>query len=235
VIAAAGSLRHDALVTKIRRAFASLEPTAPNGAIRPPTFHPVIVKREKKNLEQLHVCMGLPAFPASSARRYALFVLNTVLGGNMSSRLWQRVREREGLAYSVFSAVNSFVDCGFLMIYAATNPRQGDRVVNVIVEELRRLKKEPPGKEEIRLARENLKGSLTLSLESASARMMNLARQEIYFRRQFTIEEMLRGLDRVRPAHLQELAEELLDHRPVALAALGRTAAFRSDRRSLRF
>jgi predicted Zn-dependent peptidase len=235
VIAAAGSLRHDSMVGLIRRSFGSLEGTATNGRISPPVFQPGVVKREKKNLEQLHVCLGVRSFPTNSGQRYPLFVLNTVLGGNMSSRLWQRVREKEGLAYSVFSAVNSFLDCGFLMVYAATNPKQGDRVVEVIVEEMRRLKKEPPTREEIRVARENLKGSLMLSLESSSARMMNLARQEIYFGRQASMDEMLRGLDRVRPVHLQELAEELLHGAPAALAALGRTSRFTANRRSLRF
>ena len=235
VIAAAGSLQHDKLVGMIRAGFESLDGIASNGRVKPPTFHPTVVKREKKNLEQLHVCIGLRAFPTNSDKRYTLFVLNTVLGGNMSSRLWQRVREKEGLAYSVFSAVNSFLDCGFLMIYVATNPQKGDRVVELVAEELRRLKKEPPTRGEIQVAKENLKGSLMLSLESSSSRMMNLARQEIYFGRQFSMDEMLRSLDVVRPSHLQELAEELLDRNPTALAALGRTSRFHADRRSLRF
>ena len=235
VIAAAGSLKHEKLVSMVRKRFEQLEGTSKNGRITPPTFYPTVVKREKKTLEQLHVCIGVRSFPTNSAHRYRLFVLNTVLGGNMSSRLWQRVREKEGLAYSVFSAVNSFLDCGFLMIYAATNPKQGDRVVELIVEELKRLKTDPPTKDEIHVAKENLKGSLMLSLESASARMMNLARQEIYFGRQFGMEDMLKGLDKIRPTHLQELAEELLASNPAALAALGQTARFRSDRRTLRF
>ena len=131
--------------------------------------------------------------------------------------------------------MNSFLDCGFLMIYVATNPQKGDRVVELVAEELRRLKKEPPTRGEIQVAKENLKGSLMLSLESSSSRMMNLARQEIYFGRQYSMEEMLRGLDRVRPSHLLDLAGELLDHNPTALAALGKVARFRSDRRALRF
>ena len=235
VIAAAGSLNHENLLRMIRKGFERLEGPPSNGKVTPPRFYPGVVKREKKNLEQLHVCLGMRSFPTSSKKRYALFVLNTALGGNMSSRLWQRVREREGLAYSVFSAVNSFLDCGFLMVYAATNPAQGDRVVALIVEELRRLRKEPPTRTEIEVAKENLKGSLMLSLESSSSRMMNLARQEIYFGRQFSMADMMKSLEFVRPAHLQELAEELLDDNPTALAALGRTARSRSDRRALRF
>jgi predicted Zn-dependent peptidase len=121
------------------------------------------------------------------------------------------------------------------MVYAATNPAQGDRVVALIVEELRRLRKEPPTKGEIEVAKENLKGSLMLSLESSSSRMMNLARQEIYFGRQFSMADMMTSLGNVKPAHLQELTDELLDDNPTALAALGRTARFRSDRRALRF
>jgi predicted Zn-dependent peptidase len=235
VIAAAGSLKHDKLVATVRKRFEQLDGVSKNGRISPPEFFPSVVKREKKNLEQLHVCIGVRAFPTNSAQRYRLFVLNTVLGGNMSSRLWQRIREKEGLAYSVFSAVNSFIDCGFLMIYAATNPKQGDRVVELIIDELKRLKKDPPSRDEIHVAKENLKGSLMLSLESSSARMMNLARQEIYFGRQFGMEEMLRNLDKIRPSDLQALAEELLASNPAALAALGKTSGFRSDRRALRF
>src|SRR5207249_1548568 len=211
------------------------EPGRGPGQVTPPKIHPSVIKREKKNLEQLHVCIGVRAFPTDSPHRYALYVLNTVLGGNMSSRLWQRVREKEGLAYSVFSAVSSFLDCGFLMIYVATNPKEGDKVVAMIVEELRRMKKEPPTREEIEAARENMKGSLMLSLESSSSRMMNLARQEIYYGRQFGLGEMLRGIDQVRPSQLADLAAELFDNGTAALAALGRTSRLRSDRRTLRF
>ena len=235
LIAAAGSLRHEHLVRVLRKSFERMEGRRKNGRITPPSVNPVAVKREKKNLEQLHICIGVPTFPTDSPRRYPLYVLNTVLGGNMSSRLWQRVREKEGLAYSVFSAVNSFLDCGFLMVYVATNPKEGDRVLEMIVAEIRRMKKEPPTKDEIHVAKENLKGSLMLSLESSSARMMNLARQEIYYGRQFDLDDMLRGLDRVGSASLGALAEELFDQDSAGLAALGRIARFRSDRRALRF
>src|SRR5207249_5052299 len=127
----AGSLHPDRLVKTLRRSFDKLQPSTSNGRITPPKFHPTVVKREKKNLEQLHLCIGVRSFPTNSSKRYPLFVLNTVLGGNMSSRLWQKVREKEGLAYSIFSAVNSFIDCGFLMVYVATNPKEGDRVVEL--------------------------------------------------------------------------------------------------------
>jgi len=235
LIAAAGNLSHEKLVSMLRRHFDRMEAASSNGRVTPPRFHPTVVKREKKNLEQLHLCFGVRAFATNSSKRYPLYVLNTVLGGNMSSRLWQRVREKEGLAYSIFSAVNSFLDCGFLMVYVATNPKQGDKVLELIIEEMRRLKKEPPTREEIHVAKENLKGSLMLSLESSSSRMMNLARQEIYYGRQFDLAEMLRGLDRVRPSHLADLADELFDRDTAALAVLGKVARFRSDRRSLRF
>src|SRR5262249_11150031 len=158
----------------------------------------------------LHICLGLPALPTGSRKRFALLVLNTVLGGTMSSRLWQRIREGSGLAYSVYSSANSFADCGFLMIYAATNPSKGDTVIRQIVEELVRLRKEPIGEKELRVAKDHLKGSLMLSLESSSSRMSNLARQEIYFGRQAGNDEVLRAVEAVTPKQVQALARELL-------------------------
>ena len=122
IISAAGNLKHREFVNSFGVAFRSLERGRPNGKLSPPRATPTIAKREKKSLEQLHLCLGLPAFSTTSSKRFTLLVLNTLLGGTMSSRLWQRIREGSGLAYSVYSGSNSFHDAGFLMIYAATNP-----------------------------------------------------------------------------------------------------------------
>jgi predicted Zn-dependent peptidase len=153
----------------------------------------------------------------------------------MSSRLWQRIREDSGLAYSVYSGVNSFVDCGFLMVYAATNPAAGDRVVREVVRELGRLKEEPVADEEFRVAKEHLKGALMLSLESSASRMSNLARQEIYFGRQFTNEQVLRSIDAVTARQLQALARDLFLAEKCALAVVGPLSRFKTRQSHLDF
>ena len=233
VIAAAGNLRHARFVKALSKAFEPLEAGRVDGRITPPRDYPIFVRREKGELEQLHICLGLPALPTTSRQRYKLLVLNTVLGGTMSSRLWQRIREGSGLAYSVFSSVNSFADCGFLMIYAATNPSAGDMVLRQIVEELVRLKSEPIGDKELRVAKDHLKGALMLSLESSSSRMSNLARQDIYFGRQSTNEEVLRCVEAVTTGQLQALARKLLVGERCGLAVVGRLSRFKTRRSAL--
>jgi predicted Zn-dependent peptidase len=155
-------------------------------------------------------------------------VLNTILGGTMSSRLFQKIREECGLAYSVYSGVNTFMDTGVLTIYAATSPRSGDEVVRLVLEELRALRDRGPSDEEVEVAKEHLKGSLMLSLESTSSRMSNLARQEIYLGRQMTLEETLDGIERVTRRKLHNLARNVFDGRRLALAAVGRVSKLSS-------
>ncbi|HKB08287.1 MAG TPA: pitrilysin family protein, partial [Candidatus Polarisedimenticolia bacterium] len=177
MITAAGNLEHERLAEAIRKAFEPIPNTAAAVPIKPPRTSGAIVVREKKELGQLHLCLGVPCFGAPAERRYQEYVLNTLLGGTMSSRLFQHIREERGLAYSVFSSVNSFLDTGNLMVYAATSPESGREVVGLILEEFRKLKEGPVGERELKMARDHLKGSLMLSLESSSSRMSNLARQ----------------------------------------------------------
>jgi len=153
----------------------------------------------------------------------------------MSSRLFQHVREERGLAYSVFSGINSFLDTGNLIVYAATSPETAREVVDLIVQELRQLKEQPVGESELQLARDHLKGSLMLSLESSSSRMSNLARQEVYFGRQFTLNEILQGVERVTSEDLLRLSRDLLDARRCTMAALGKTAGLRLEQVDLTF
>lgn len=235
IIAAAGNLRHAAVARGVARAFESLPKGTVERRYRPPRAYPVVVRKTKKELEQLHVFMGMPAFPTSHPGRFALLVLNTVLGGTMSSRLWQRIREQSGLAYSVYSGVNSFYDCGYQVVYAATSPASGDRVVRQVMDELSRIKREPVTDEELRVAKEHLKGSLMLSLESSSSRMSNLARQEIYFGRQFGNGEVLRAIDAVDAGDVRRVAQEVLTGERCALAVLGRVDRFTTRRSDLAF
>jgi predicted Zn-dependent peptidase len=235
LVTAAGNLEHDRLGRSIRDAFAPLTNGTPPPGNTPPGTRAGIVVREKKELGQLHLCLGVPCYPLPHEKRYQEYVLNTLLGGTMSSRLFQHIREERGLAYSVFSSVNSFLDTGNLLVYAATSPESGREVIELILEEFRRLKQDPVGDKELQMAKDHLKGSLMLSLESSSSRMSNLARQEIYFRRQFTLNEIVEGIDRVTRDELLDLSRELFDPKACTLAVLGNTAGRRVDQVLLSF
>lgn len=235
LIVAAGNLRHERARDLVESAFGGLEPggtTAEAG--RPPKPRGGIVLKEKKQLEQLHLLLGVPAFPEGYEGRYPLFVLNAILGGTMSSRLFQKVREERGLAYSVYSAVNAFLDAGLFLVYAATGAKTGREVLDLILSELSDLASRGPTPAEVTTAKEHLKGSLMLSLESTSSRMSNLARQEIYHRRQFGLEEILAGIAGVTPEAVHEVARRVFSGARPALAAVGRTKALRLAPSALR-
>lgn len=228
LIVAAGNLKHERLLKLLRASFGSMPRTrAPRPESSSPSTRAGMVIRPKKDMEQLHLVLGLPGFPENFAERYPLFVLNAILGGTMSSRLFQRVREERGLAYSVYSAVNAFLDSGLLMVYAATSPSKAREVLEIVVEEMKSLREGGPQPGEIAVAKEHLKGSLMLSLESTVSRMSNLARQELYFRRQFTLSDVLRGLDAVTPASVHAMARRVFRNGHLALAAVGRVGRLR--------
>ena len=234
MVVAAGSLDAADLGRKVRRAFGTLDatPSAPRRS-KLPRAHGGIVRKKKPDLEQLHLLMGLPVFPESHDERYTLHVLNTLLGGTMSSRLFQRIREERGLAYSVFSGVNLFHDSGFLMIYAGTSPDRGREAIELSLVEMADLRDDGPTQEELTVAKEHLKGSLMLSLESTSSRMSNLARQEIYYGRRVGLESILRGIDRVTTHRVQSLARKLFASPPISLAVVGNLSRFKMTDRML--
>jgi predicted Zn-dependent peptidase len=235
LVTAAGNLDHDRLAGAIRDAFEPIPNTSPPVRITAPTPTATIVVREKKELGQLHLCLGVPCFGAPPGRRYQEYVLNTLLGGTMSSRLFQHIREERGLAYAVFSSVNSFLDSGNLLVYAATSPGSGREVVELIVDEFRLLKDKPPADGELKMAKDHLKGSLMLSLESSSSRMSNLARQEFYYGRQFSVNEILAGVDAVTSAEVLKLSREIFDASRCTLAVLGQTQGLGMEKASLAF
>ncbi len=236
LVTAAGNLQHARFARLVGRAFRGLRRgAAGNGQItRPRPAAAVLVKRQRKELEQLHLLMGLPAFPESFRRRFPLYALNTILGGTISSRLFQRIREERGLAYSVYSALDAFLDSGFLMVYAATGPQNGADVVRLVVEELRSLRDHGPAANEVMVAREHLKGSLMLSLESTTSRMSNLARQEIYLKRQEGLADTLLAVDRVTVRQVHDLCREVVGSRQLGLAAVGRVRGLGIPREALR-
>jgi len=219
-IAVAGHVEHEGVVDLFGRHLADFSRRGPvrNGS------SPKLVPRLDviaKPLEQVHFCVGLPGLPQAHRSRYVLAVLNDIIGGSMSSRLFQEVREREGLVYSIYSASLAFKDAGLLFVYAGTDAEKFDRVVVLILRELRAIRKEGITPAEILRAKEHLKGSLVLSLESTSSRMNRLAKQELYHGHFITLDEMLGAIDAVKPEAVEELAARLLDGDQLSLVALG--------------
>jgi predicted Zn-dependent peptidase len=222
LITAAGNLDHDEIVRLIRDKFAGLEERGvlPGDSI--PKTHAPIVLKKKDSLEQVHIAIGVPAYPLAHELRFPLYVLNTVLGGGMSSRLFQNIREKQGLAYAVYSELNLFSDTGCFTVYAGTAEETAKQVVSSVIQEFRQLKDELIGEDELRRAKDHLKGSLMLSLESTSSRMSNLARQELYFERFMSLDEMLESIETVDRDQVQMIAQEFFRTENIALAMLGR-------------
>ncbi len=221
VIAAAGHLEHEAFAELVQKHFRDLE-TPPDGMIEtPPREHPSVVAREK-DLEQAHILLGTVAPPQAHRDRYAAYLLNAILGGNLSSRLFQVIREERGLAYSVYSSLSAFRDCGCFNVYAGTGPENVGEVVELVLEEIRRIKTEPVSAEELRRSQDHLKGSILLGLESSAARMSRLARHQMYFDRIIKVDEILAALEAVTPEDVSRLAGELFDRRSLALSVIGK-------------
>ena len=221
IVAAAGSLNHERFSELVRQKFSHMKPKQ-NGfkQAAPQTFSRVIT-RNKKSLEQVQICMGVPAVHISDDRRYVAYVLNTLLGGGMSSRLFQNIRENQGLCYAIYSDLNSYRDTGCLSVCAGTSQEWAPKVVQSVVNEFRDLKAEPPPAEEVNRAKAQLKGSLMLSLESSTARMSNLARQEMYFDRFFSLDEIIERIESVRAEQLQEMARDVFRQDKIAVTILG--------------
>jgi predicted Zn-dependent peptidase len=221
IISAAGSLQHQRFVDLATQKFAHLQPKQ-NGfkQIAPQTFSK-IVTRNKKSLEQVQICMGVPALHIADERRYVAYVLNTLLGGGMSSRLFQNIRENQGLCYAIYSDLNSYRDTGCLSVCVGTSQEWAPKVVESVVGEFRDLKAEEIPAEEVSRAKAQLKGSLMLSLESSTARMSNLARQEMYFDRFFSLDEIIERIESVTPSQLQEMANDLFQQEKIAVTVLG--------------
>jgi predicted Zn-dependent peptidase len=233
VIAAAGHLEHAAASALVHAGFGALDLRKNGAGGRPPRPRARIVTRSKRELEQVHLCLGTTAYPQGHADRYGCYLLNTVLGGSMSSRLFQNVREKRGLVYSISSGVTSYSDAGTLTVYAGTSLDSIEQVVRLTIEELRRLRDEPVPETELRRAKDHLKGSLMLSLENTGSRMSHLARQEIYYGRQFSLDELMAGIEAVERADVQRIAGELFSGE-MAMSLLGNLKGYRPRPAQLR-
>jgi predicted Zn-dependent peptidase len=235
VITAAGHLTHAQLVDLVSERFAKLAPSEDGQAEPEPQAAPHITLRTKRELEQVHICLGVPAFAMTDDRRFAVSILNNILGGGMSSRLFQNIRERQGLAYAIFSELSSYRDAGVLSVYAGTALETAEQVVRSVLDEFRRLKDEPLDAEELRRAKDHLKGSMLLSLEGSGSRMSSLARYHIYFDRQFTPDELIAMLEAVTAEQVQQIAREFFEPRRVAASVVGNLNGFDLTREQLAF
>lgn len=233
LITAAGHLDHDRVVELVSREFGSARAGRTVSDGHAPVAHPNIELRRKKTLEQTHVCIGVPAYHQSHKKRFACYILNTVLGGGMSSRLFQNIREKRGLAYAVFSGISSFRDVGCLSIYAGTATAHARQVVDLTLEEFHQLKAHLLAADELQRAKDYLKGSMLLSLESTSSRMSNLARQEMIFGRHISLDEIAAGIDVVTAEDVREVARELFVGEEIALTVLGPLNGLKISRRDL--
>ena len=233
IISAAGNVNHEEFVDLLSHNFGQL-PAGSNGwHDSPPKVHSRIILRNKKSLEQVQICVGVPSYRISDERRYVSYILNTLLGGGMSSRLFQNVREKQGLVYSIFSELNPFRDTGLLSVYAGASRESAPKVVQSIVNEFRQLKQNPISDEELKRAKDQLKGSLMLSLESSTARMSNLARQEMYYDRFFGMDEIIERIQAVTVESLLESANELFQPERIAVTVLGNLNGLKISRDSL--
>jgi predicted Zn-dependent peptidase len=220
IVAVAGNVTHDQVVELFGSRFERFTAHAQTRQEARPIPHDG-VDITTKPLEQVHLVAGFPGLPHTAPERYAQYLLNDILGGSMSSRLFQEVRERQGLVYSIYSGTQSYQDAGLLYVYAATDAANFSKMLKSVLKEMRSLKKDGVTAEELAHAKDHLKGSLMLSLESTSSRMNRLAKQEMHFDSFFTIDAMLAAIDGVRVEDIQALTTDLLDEGRLMLVTLG--------------
>jgi predicted Zn-dependent peptidase len=232
IVSAVGNLDHARVRELVEEKFGSLSQDGPAPGEHAPEVVPKVLIRNKE-LEQSHLCIGVSSYPQNHDNRYASYVLNTLLGGSMSSRLFQNVREKRGLAYAVFSGLSAYRDAGSFTVYAGCANDAVEQVIDLVVEELRGVKQEPVPSAELQRAKDHLKGSLMLSLENTASRMSHLARQEIYFDRQFGLDETLQGIERVTAADVQLVAADLFRDASVSATVLGNVNGLQVPRERL--
>ncbi|OFW28357.1 MAG: peptidase M16 [Acidobacteria bacterium RIFCSPLOWO2_02_FULL_65_29] len=232
IVSAVGNLEHARVRELVEDKFGSLVPMGEAPGEEAPTVVPKVLIRSKE-LEQSHVCLGASSYPQDHDDRYASYVLNTLLGGSMSSRLFQNVREKRGLAYAVFSGLSAYRDAGSFTVYAGCSNEAVGQVIDLVVEELRGVKQAPVPAAELQRSKDHLKGSLMLSLENTASRMSHLARQEIYFDRQFGLDETLQGVERVTPSDVQRVAADVFQGGSLSATVLGNVNGLQIPRERL--
>ena len=220
VITVSGKIDHRRFVDLIGPGFDSIAPGKSFSARTTPTGNPQI-QLHHRDLEQSHICLAAPGLAISDPRRYAFSLLNTIFGGNMSSRLFQKIREERGLAYSVYSFTSSFEDIGMFGAYAGVHPEKAAETVELIMSEIRKLKTQPIGSGELEDAKNYTKGNLLLASESVDNQMVHLAQNEINFGRHIPLQEVVKRIESVTPEEITDLADTLLQEDQIALTSLG--------------
>jgi len=223
LLSVAGRFEWDRVVALAERHFTDAPPGALSAASEPaPRGRDVV--HHVEDLSQQYLCIGAPGLPHEHPDRYTLVLLSTLLGGGMSSRLFQRVREQEGLAYSVYTYSDSYNDAGIFCASMSVQPAQGRRAVRLTLDEFRRVAEEGIPPAELQSAKAQLRGNILLGLESTTNQMTRLARAEIYAGRYVPVEDLLQSVDRITAADVRRLAGSMLDQDRLSLVALGSSA-----------
>ena len=230
VFSAAGDLEHDQFVEAVAQKFTGLPPGEALHEMQAPLASARILLQNKKSLEQVQLCLGVPAPPITDDNRYATLILNTVLGGGMSSRLFQTIREERGMAYAIYSDLSPYSDTGSLCVYAGTSANKALECVDLILAEFRNLKEVSLSDEELTRAKDQLKGNILMGLESSNSRMANLARQEMYFHQFYTAEEVIVRIEAVTAEQIQTMAQRLFVPDRIAITLLGRLSGIKLNR-----
>ncbi len=222
VISVAGHFNEAALMKLLRSAFGkyTADETSPHPRV-PPELNPHFQVKQRK-LEQIHLCLGTQGLPQNHPDRYALSVMNTILGGSVSSRLFQEIRERRGLVYSIYSHLSSYQDGGLLTVYAGTSIQNAPKVAGLILKELKKLKEKGIGRDELEKAKNHIKGGVMLNMESTSSRMSKLAKDEIYSGRHLPLKEIVGEIDKVSVTQVMDLTHVLFNAKGLSLTALGK-------------
>jgi predicted Zn-dependent peptidase len=236
IISAAGNVRHEELVSLMEPEFARL-PAGNAPAAKGAAFagNGRRINRIERDLEQVLLCLGTSSLPQDHPDRYPLLLLSTILGGGMSSRLFDEIREKRGLAYAVYSYVISYADSGSLVVYAGTGRHNCREVIGIVLREMGRLKRERVPEDELNSSREQLKGKILMSLESSDNLMTRLAKNEIYLKRDQPIEEVLARFDAVTADDIIRLAETLFDGATLNMELMGPVAGLELDDEQLPF
>lgn len=220
VISATGNLEHNTIVNGFKKSFDKVceKSTTPfRHSLKPVSSFSI----HTKELEQVHLCMGTKGVAQNHPLRYAGYVLNTIVGGGMSSRLFQEIREKKGLAYAVYSYFSSYFDAGVFAVYLGVSKQTAREAVQLVIQELHKCKNNGISDSELKTAKAQIKGNTLLAAENVDSRMTRLAKCEIYFNRFIPIEEIIKNIDSVTPQDIKELAQTIFDKNYLSLSALG--------------
>jgi predicted Zn-dependent peptidase len=225
IIAIAGNFEQVAVERLVSRHFGKAKPvrSTVKHVRHPPEMRGGVLARQKP-LEQVHLCLGLEGIAAGHKDRYAVFALNSILGGSVSSRLFQEVREKRGLVYSIYSFLSGYSDAGTITVYAGTRSKEVKRVVELICREIARLARKGVEKKELERAKNQMKGSLMLSLESSHSRMNKLAKDELIYGARTSLEEILMHIDGVTSEQVHSAGQQLFKLDRLAITGLGPVA-----------